>query len=129
MQTIQCRDSEVLCLSIDWSKRMDKRCENVMILCLGKAHKKDISSENRSLIVSCSDGNLCLVQHQEGKYATTQSWHAHDYEPWIAAWNYTETSVLYSGNHEILAMTCGLIIYSIRRRRSKAKGLGYSSRI
>ena len=98
-------------------------------LILGEVNRKDTSSENRSLIVSCSDGNLCLVQHQEGKYATTQSWHAHDYEPWIAAWNYTDASVLYSGNHEILAMTCGLTICSVRRRRSKAKGLGYSSRI
>jgi len=29
--------------------------------------------------------------------AVAENWHAHDYEPWIAAWNYWDTNVLFSG--------------------------------
>jgi diphthamide biosynthesis protein 7 len=27
-----------------------------------------------------------------------ENWHAHDYEPWAAAWNYWDTNVLFSGS-------------------------------
>lgn len=52
-----------------------------------------------SLVVSLSNGSLCLLSPTEGStLAVTETWHAHDYEPWIAAWNYWDTNVIYSGS-------------------------------
>jgi len=50
-----------------------------------------------SLIVSQSDGSLSLLRPRDGIMAVAENWHAHDYEPWIAAWNYWDTNVLFSG--------------------------------
>lgn len=50
-----------------------------------------------SLIVSQSDGSLSLVRPRDGIMTVAENWHAHDYEPWIAAWNYWDTNVLFSG--------------------------------
>ena len=51
-----------------------------------------------SLVVSLSNGNLCLLTPAEGSaLCLTETWHAHEFEPWIAAWNYWDTNVIYSG--------------------------------
>jgi len=50
-----------------------------------------------SLVVSLSDGSLSLLRSRDGIMAVTENWHAHDYEPWIAAWNYWDVNVLFSG--------------------------------
>ncbi|KAF5370236.1 hypothetical protein D9615_010072 [Tricholomella constricta] len=51
-----------------------------------------------SLVVSLSNGSLCLLRPSESSsLSLTNSWHAHDYEPWIAAWNYWDTNIIYSG--------------------------------
>lgn len=56
-----------------------------------------------SLIVSLSNGNLCLLNPSEGSnIGVTETWHAHDYEPWIAAWNYWDPNVLYSGHYDLV---------------------------
>ncbi|KAJ8489776.1 hypothetical protein ONZ51_g2749 [Trametes cubensis] len=55
-----------------------------------------------NLIVSLSDGSLSLLQPEDGTgLAVTDSWHAHDYEPWIAAWDYWNTNVVYSGGDDL----------------------------
>ena len=28
----------------------------------------------------------------------SETWNAHDYEPWVAAWNYWDPNVIYSGH-------------------------------
>ncbi|EED79573.1 predicted protein [Postia placenta Mad-698-R] len=57
-----------------------------------------MTSSLGSLIVSLSDGRLALLQDDGGTGLTvTNSWSAHEYEPWIAAWNYWDTNVVYSG--------------------------------
>lgn len=33
--------------------------------------------------------------------AVTDSWHAHDYEPWIAAWDYWNTNIIFSGGDDL----------------------------
>lgn len=70
-----------------------------------------VSSSLGSLIVSLSNGSLALLRPEDtGGLAVTESWHAHDHEPWIAAWNYWDTNVVYSGKPHPLC--------SIRRRIS-----------
>ena len=60
-----------------------------------KYHDSDLGS----LIVSLSNGYLCLLNPIEGSnMRVAETWHAHDYEPWIAAWNYWDPNVIYSGH-------------------------------
>ncbi|TFY69242.1 hypothetical protein EVJ58_g515 [Rhodofomes roseus] len=82
--SIACASRDVLCLSLDWSSR------------------RSASSSLGSLIVSLSDGSLALL-HPENTTGliVAESWHAHDHEPWIAAWNYWDTNVVYSGGDDL----------------------------
>jgi len=84
VQSIQCASKETLCLSLDWSNRR-----------IGE-------SSSGSLIVSLSDGQLCLLTPSESAGLEVQEkWHAHDYEPWTAAWNYFDSNVIYSGGDDL----------------------------
>ncbi|KAJ7181666.1 WD40-repeat-containing domain protein [Mycena crocata] len=81
LSSIACAPSDVLCLSLDWSTRRS-------------------NSGIGSLVVSLSNGSLCLLSPTEGSacgLSIVSTWHAHDYEPWIAAWDYWDSSVIYSG--------------------------------
>ncbi|KAF8078616.1 hypothetical protein FPV67DRAFT_66274 [Lyophyllum atratum] len=82
VESIRCASADTLCLSLDWSNRR-----------AGGTHLG-------SLVVSLSNGSLCLLSPSESSSVSlTRSWHAHDYEPWIAAWNYWDTNIIYSGAH------------------------------
>ncbi|KIK92315.1 hypothetical protein PAXRUDRAFT_147591 [Paxillus rubicundulus Ve08.2h10] len=84
LQKISCAPDDVLCLSLDWSNR------------------RYPTSSLGSLIVSLSDGSLSLLRPcSQGELAISDKWHAHDHEPWIAAWDYWDTSVLYSGGDDL----------------------------
>ncbi|OSX67573.1 hypothetical protein POSPLADRAFT_1042785 [Postia placenta MAD-698-R-SB12] len=84
VSSVACAPKDVLCLSLDWSNRRSQTTS------LG------------SLIVSLSDGRLALLQDDGGTGLTvTNSWSAHEYEPWIAAWNYWDTNVVYSGGDDL----------------------------
>ncbi|KAH9486927.1 Diphthine methyltransferase [Psilocybe cubensis] len=82
--SIQCASEDTLCLSMDWSDR------------------RTSVTGHGNLVVSLSNGNLCLLSPTEGSnLEVTETWHAHDYEPWIAAWNYFDTNVIYSGGDDL----------------------------
>ncbi|KZT02717.1 WD-40 repeat-containing protein [Laetiporus sulphureus 93-53] len=83
VQTIACASEDILCLSIDWSNR------------------RAPSTSLGSLVVSLSDGSLALLHPDDAGMTVTDSWHAHDYEPWIAAWDYWDTNIVYSGGDDL----------------------------
>lgn len=63
----------------------------------------EITSCLGSLIVSLSDGSLALLRPEDKiGLAVTDTWYAHDHEPWIAVWNYWDTNVIYSGKSTAL---------------------------
>ncbi|KAK7064228.1 WD-repeats-region domain-containing protein [Favolaschia claudopus] len=80
--SISCASSDVLCLSLDWSNRR----YNDML---------------GSLVVSLSNGSLCLLTPAENTLSISDTWHAHDFEPWIAAWDYWDSPVIYSGGDDL----------------------------
>ena len=48
-------------------------------------------------MVSDSDGCLSIVYVGNSTAQTTHTWKAHGFEAWIAAFNYNNTNVIYSG--------------------------------
>ncbi|KAK0506232.1 WD40-repeat-containing domain protein [Armillaria luteobubalina] len=79
------KSSEILCLSLDWSNR------------------RTPATQLGSLVVSLSDGSLSILRPDNGtgSLSVQSSWHAHDYEPWIAAWNYWDTNMVFSGGDDL----------------------------
>ncbi|TFY79150.1 hypothetical protein EWM64_g4863 [Hericium alpestre] len=50
-----------------------------------------------SLVVSLSNGELALLRPDPAEgLRVVETWHAHDFEPWIAAWDYWDTNTVYS---------------------------------
>ena len=73
----------VLALSLDWStgRRLSEECTEVKI------------------VVSDSVGGITLFRVGEsGDAERISHWHAHDFEAWIAAFDYWNTNVVYTGN-------------------------------
>lgn len=55
-------------------------------------------SKSDSLIVSCSNGNLShLVPDDSGELVVDHAWSAHEYEPWITAYDLWRPEVVWSG--------------------------------
>ncbi|KAL0071975.1 hypothetical protein AAF712_000898 [Marasmius tenuissimus] len=77
--------SDILCLSLDWSNR------------------RSSASEPGRIVVSLSNGELSVLdpEHTSNESTAPRSWHAHDYEPWIAAWDYWDPNVVYSGGDDL----------------------------
>lgn len=48
------------------------------------------------LVVSTSDGKVSVLSG-ETEMQVEQTWHAHDFEPWIAAWDYWNTDSVWTG--------------------------------
>ncbi|KAL1740681.1 WD40-repeat-containing domain protein [Schizophyllum fasciatum] len=81
-QTIQCASQETLCLSLDWSNRR-------------------LPGSLGSLVVSLSNGSLALLRPSNSELVLSDTWHAHDYEPWIAAWDSWNSDTIFSGGDDL----------------------------
>ena len=80
-------------------KSQDGRIASLIYFHFQNSSFKYYDSDLGSLIVSLSNGDLCLLNSFEGSnMGVAETWHAHDYEPWIAAWNYWDPNVIYSGH-------------------------------
>ncbi|CAG8618685.1 4073_t:CDS:2, partial [Cetraspora pellucida] len=75
-------NDDKLCLSLDWSDRIGL-------------------SNDRSIVLSQSDGTIAVlsVDRQFG-IVEKNRWMAHDFEAWIAAFNYHNTNIIYSGGDD-----------------------------
>ncbi|PPQ64277.1 hypothetical protein CVT24_008415 [Panaeolus cyanescens] len=84
MTTVRCAPEDTLCLSLAWNNL--------------KYNKGSIGS----IIVSLSNGSVCLLQPQEkAGFFVAKTWHAHDYEPWIATWDQWNPSIVYTGGDDL----------------------------
>lgn len=85
VDTVQCSEQHCvsvgedrLVLSLDWSTgRFDTAAPGV--------------------VVSDSKGEVGILQVDQSRSELLQQWKAHDYEAWIAAYDYWQPSVIYSG--------------------------------
>ncbi|KAG1771342.1 hypothetical protein EV702DRAFT_1048974 [Suillus placidus] len=68
----------------------------------GNSDPRFLDSNHGSLVVSLSNGSLCVLNPDStGNLTIVNWWHAHNYEPWSAAWNYWDTSIVYSGGDDL----------------------------
>lgn len=82
IHTIQCgATSSTLCLSLDWSNR---RGQGVGFIA-----------------TSLSDGVISVLRPSEGAWDIAQTWKAHEYEPWVVAFDYWNENVVYSGGDDL----------------------------
>ncbi|BGP21770.1 hypothetical protein JCM10295v2_000645 [Rhodotorula toruloides] len=82
LQIVDCTDESTLCLSLDWSTRRSAKLDPA------------------SIVVSKSDGSICTLGG-ESTFEVTSSWHAHDFEPWIAAFDCWEPSTVWTGGDDL----------------------------
>ena len=56
-----------------------------------------VFSSVASIVTSDTKGYLNHIQVGEVEMDLVNSWKAHDFESWIAAFNYADTNIIYSG--------------------------------
>nr|CAD7462564.1 unnamed protein product [Timema tahoe] len=79
-------ECETLALSFDWST--------------GRNSIFNISEENPLLTVSDSRGGITLLRLTGSTLERVDSWRAHNFEAWITAFDYWNTSIVYSGGDD-----------------------------
>ncbi|WRT65597.1 uncharacterized protein IL334_002542 [Kwoniella shivajii] len=80
-QQIQVDEESTLCLSLDWSHRLD-------------------SSSPSSIITSLSTGSLAHLIPTPTGYQVDSTWKAHDYEPWITSFDNWDVNTVWSGGDD-----------------------------
>ncbi|SCV68666.1 BQ2448_787 [Microbotryum intermedium] len=91
LETLSCTSESTLCLSLDWSTRNARK---------GPA----------DLVVSLSSGEICTLAATQDSSSTTDApsglqvldtWQAHDYEAWIAAFDGWEPNTVWTGGDDL----------------------------
>eukprot|EP00276_Gloeochaete_wittrockiana_P006319 CAMPEP_0184662204 /NCGR_PEP_ID=MMETSP0308-20130426/42069_1 /TAXON_ID=38269 /ORGANISM="Gloeochaete witrockiana, Strain SAG 46.84" /LENGTH=264 /DNA_ID=CAMNT_0027104043 /DNA_START=765 /DNA_END=1561 /DNA_ORIENTATION=+ len=77
---IPCTYNASMCLSGDWDGRVSHKVEG--------------------LITSNSDGSICSFKFTNGSLEHFLQWQAHDFEAWIAAYDYWHTNVVFTGGDD-----------------------------
>ena len=80
LSVIQVTEPDILCLSIDWAPL-------------------DMPNAG-SLITSLSSGELALVSPRDEMW-DIETWPAHEYEPWITAFDKYEPHLVWSGGDDL----------------------------
>ena len=113
-----------------WTGRIGALVEGMSKL-IPSSHTFDRLCSIGSLVASLSNGNVCLLTPSEGSILSLkETWHAHDYEPWIAAWNYWDQNTIFTGTvPPIHSCLKGSTDYLSRGRRPENESMGYSSGI
>ncbi|CAK9834201.1 Diphthine methyltransferase [Anthophora retusa] len=78
-------EDEILALSLDWFT--------------GRLTSSNALSSK--IVVSNSKGFISLFELNDNALNQINSWNAHEFEAWIAAFDYWNTNVIYSGTHAI----------------------------
>ncbi|GAA5947547.1 hypothetical protein JCM10213_005155 [Rhodosporidiobolus nylandii] len=82
IQTVDVTDESTLCLSLDWSTR------------------RAATPDPASIVVSLSSGEIATLGG-ESSFEVTSTWHAHDFEPWIAAFDCWQPSTVWTGGDDL----------------------------
>lgn len=100
LQSIECAEEKILCLSLDWSNRRIKtKLVSFSFHLLPSTSRSDLQFEfdsNPSIVVSLSDGTISTLAG-ESKLEVISNWHAHDFEPWIAAFDCWQPTTVWTG--------------------------------
>ncbi|KAJ3248858.1 Diphthine methyltransferase [Chytriomyces hyalinus] len=84
-------EKDVLCLSLDWSNRLETR----------QQQQQQLSAAQ--IVVSQSNGNLSVLELNASCLAEKTTFNAHAFEAWIAAFDaWNAPSLLYSGGDDSL---------------------------
>jgi len=62
------------------------------------------------IVVSGSSGCLTLVELTDTGLIPSSQWKAHDFEAWIAAFNYFSTNIIYSGKVNFLLLFLAFVM-------------------
>lgn len=57
------------------------------------------ASESPTIVTSDSKGCISLFEFKDEKLELKLTWNAHDYEAWISAFYYWDTSIVFSGDY------------------------------
>ncbi|XP_063235547.1 diphthine methyltransferase [Bacillus rossius redtenbacheri] len=79
---------ETLMLSLDWSTARESVTSGGEV------------TNSASLVVSDSRGWITVVKFAQASLEIVHSWKAHDFEAWIAAFDYWSTPIVYSGGDD-----------------------------
>ena len=102
---------ETLALSLDW--------------CTGRWTRENES--NPKIVVSDSKGFVSLLEINESELSKVDSWPAHEFEAWIAAFDCWDTNVIYTGGDDCKFYRFDTRVGATSTGVSKAHGAGVTS--